>query len=63
VKLFCSSGRPFRFDLRGGKTALVARRFDGQMVFVPEGQHDRSLARSAWVKMQRGLVPEGRLKA
>jgi hypothetical protein len=26
-----------------------ARRFDGRMVFVPEKQHDRSLARSAWV--------------
>src|ERR1700722_20001869 len=33
------------------------------MVFVPEGQHDSSQARSAWVEMQRGPVPEGRLKA
>ncbi len=24
-------------------------RFDGCMVFVPEGQHDRSQARSAWL--------------
>jgi len=26
------------------------------MVFVPEGQHDSSQARSAWVEMQRGPV-------
>jgi len=31
------------------------------MVFVPEGQHDSSQARSAWVAMQKGPVPEGRL--
>jgi|SRR5580658_7546466 len=37
--------------------------FDGRMAFVPEGQHDSSLARSAWVAMQRGLVPEGRSKS
>jgi hypothetical protein len=30
-----------------------ARRFDRRMVFVPEGQHDSSQARSAWVAMQR----------
>jgi hypothetical protein len=30
--------------------------------FVPEGQADRSQARSAWVSMQRP-VPEGRLKS
>ena len=29
------------------------------MVFVPEGQADSSQARSAWVKMERGSVPEG----
>jgi hypothetical protein len=33
------------------------------MVFVPEGQHDSSQARSAWVVMQRGPVPEGRSKS
>jgi hypothetical protein len=33
------------------------------MVFVPEGQPDSSQARSAWVKMQKGAVPEGRLNA
>jgi hypothetical protein len=32
------------------------------MAFVPEGQADRSQARSAWVAMQRGPVPEGRSK-
>jgi len=37
--------------------------FDGRMAFVPEGQHNSSLARSAWVAMQRGLVPEGRPKS
>jgi hypothetical protein len=29
------------------------------MVFVPEGQHDSSQARSAWVAMQKGLRPGG----
>jgi hypothetical protein len=33
------------------------------MAFVPEGQHDRSQARSACIAMQRSLVPEGRLKS
>ena len=33
------------------------------MAFVPEGQADRSQARSAWVAMQRGPVPEGRSKS
>jgi hypothetical protein len=28
--------------------------------FVPEGQADRRQARSAWVAMQKGPVPEGR---
>ena len=28
--------------------------------FVPEGQADSSQARSAWVAIQRGPVPEGR---
>jgi hypothetical protein len=31
----------------------------GRMAFVPEGQVDRSQARSAWVAMQRAPVPEG----
>jgi hypothetical protein len=29
--------------------------------FVPEGQHDSSLARSAWNHEENGPVPEGRL--
>ena len=33
------------------------------MAFVPEGQHDSSQARSAWVLMERGPVPEGRSKS
>jgi hypothetical protein len=45
-------------------SAMVnARPFDGRMVFVPEGQADRSQARSAWVAMQRGPVPEGTVEA
>jgi hypothetical protein len=31
------------------------------MVFVPEGQADRSQARSAWSHQQNSLVPAGRL--
>jgi hypothetical protein len=40
---------------------IIVRRFDGRMAlsFVPEGQADSSQARSAWVAMQRGPVPEG----
>jgi len=34
-------------------------RFDRRMAFVPEGQAERSQARSAWVTMQRGLRPGG----
>ncbi len=30
------------------------------MYFVPEGQHDRSQVRSAWVAIQKDPVPEGR---
>jgi hypothetical protein len=33
------------------------------MAFVPEGQADRSQARSAWVAMQSALVQEGRSKS
>jgi hypothetical protein len=33
------------------------------MAFVPEGQADSSQARSAWVAMERGRVPEGRSKS
>jgi hypothetical protein len=36
---------------------------EGQAAFVPEGQADSSQARSAWVTMQRGPVPEGRSKS
>jgi hypothetical protein len=36
------------------------RRWVG-MVFVPEGQHDRSQARSAWNHDENSLVPAGRL--
>jgi hypothetical protein len=32
------------------------------MVFDPEGQLDSSQARSAWVEMHRGPVPEGRVE-
>src|SRR5580700_10134665 len=42
---------------------IIVRRFDGRMAFVPEGQADRNQARSAWVAMQRGPVPEGRSKS
>src|ERR1700722_1592719 len=31
------------------------------MVFVPEGQHDRSQARSAWNHEENSHVPAGRL--
>jgi hypothetical protein len=34
-------------------------RFDGRMVFVPEGQHDRSQARSAWIGAERQPRPGG----
>jgi hypothetical protein len=40
-----------------------ARRFDGPMLFVPEGQHDRSQARSAWNHEENSPVPAGRLKS
>src|SRR5271165_2390372 len=33
------------------------------MYFVPEGQHDSSQVRSAWVAIQRDPVPEGRPKS
>jgi hypothetical protein len=32
---------------------IIVRRFDRLMAFVPEGQADRSQARSAWVAMQK----------
>ena len=34
-----------------------------EWLFVPEGQADRSQARSAWVAMQRVPVPEGRSRS
>jgi hypothetical protein len=33
----------------------------GENVFVPEGQHDGSQARSAWSHEENSLVPAGRL--
>ena len=33
------------------------------MYFVPEGQHDGSQVRSAWVAIQKDPVPEGRSKS
>ena len=33
------------------------------MYFVPEGQHDSSQVRSAWVAIQKDPVPEGRSKS
>jgi hypothetical protein len=39
------------------KRRLNARPFDGRMVFVPEGQTDRSQARSPWVTMQSAPRP------
>jgi len=33
------------------------------MYFVPEGQHDSSQVRSAWVAIQKDPVPEGRPKS
>ena len=37
---------------------IIARGFEGRMAFVPEGQADSSQARTAWVAMERGSVPE-----
>src|SRR5580693_7771484 len=37
----------------------AARRFDRRMVFVPEGQHDRSQARSAWESVPPKNRPVG----
>ena len=34
-------------------------RFDGRMAFVPEGQADRSLARSAWESVPQKIRPVG----
>ena len=36
-------------------------RFEGRMVFVPEGQHDSSQAGSAWNYEENSPVPAGRL--
>jgi hypothetical protein len=33
------------------------------MYFVPEGQHDSSQVRSAWIMIQKDPVPEGRSKS
>jgi len=40
-------------------TCLPVTVWVGRMAFVPEGQADRSQARSAWVGMQRGPRPGG----
>jgi hypothetical protein len=45
--------------LKPHKRYFNARPFDGRMAFVPEGQADRSQARSAWAAMQRGPRPGG----
>jgi hypothetical protein len=41
------------------KRYVNARPLDERMAFVPEGQADRSQARSAWVAMQKGTPPGG----
>jgi hypothetical protein len=46
--------------LKPHKRKFNARRYDGRMAFVPEGQDDSSQARSVWIEMQRGPVSEGR---
>ena len=42
-----------------GSAKIIVRRFDGLMAFVPEGRHDRSLARSAWESVPRKNRPVG----
>jgi hypothetical protein len=46
-----------RFQPIGGK--IIVRRFDRRMAFVPEGQADRSLARSAWRAPSQKRRPVG----
>jgi len=43
--------------------ALFRQKGHRRVGFVPEGQHDSSQARSAWIATQRGPVPEGRSKS
>jgi hypothetical protein len=57
-----SKPRSLNFDNAGfDGTKLHSRHFDGRMVFVPEGQHDSSQARSAWNHEGNSPVPAGRL--
>src|ERR1700720_21864 len=56
--------RPFRAPRRGGWLPISAnliKASTGRMYFVPEGQHDRSQARSAWRHEENSPVPAGRL--
>jgi hypothetical protein len=47
-------------DLTGWKPISVnlIKGLSGWMYFVPEGQHDSSQVRSAWVAIQKDPVPE-----
>jgi hypothetical protein len=47
------------WDFNPQRRQLNDRTFDGQMAFVPEGQHDRSQARSAWASGHRENRPVG----
>jgi hypothetical protein len=53
--------RPVQAPGRRGINAHFMRVFDGRMAFVPEGQADRSLARSAWVNTAP-KEPSGRVR-
>ena len=49
--------------IAGSGTFCIKAKIIVWRAFVPEGQADSSQAQSAWVAMQRGLVPEGRSKS
>jgi|HubBroStandDraft_3_1064219.scaffolds.fasta_scaffold602434_1 hypothetical protein len=49
--------------IAGSGTLCINAKIIVWRAFVPEGQADSSQAQSAWVAMQRGLVPEGRSKS
>jgi hypothetical protein len=62
IRLYDSAqGLPYQYAPKNGlydteacgfnfvSARMIARRFDGRTVFVPEGHHDRSEARSAWI--------------
>jgi hypothetical protein len=60
--------RPFRAETSIGWfpglkpiSANLIKASTERMYFVPEGQHDRSQARSAWRYEENSPVPEGRL--